>query len=126
MWSQGLKDEMKMKVKIGVWGFIIGAVVAMIIGFKWGGWTTSGTTEQITKEAIQASQVASQAAICVTQFIKDQKYNENLAALQKVGDGWDRQKFIEQGGWDKMPGQKEATAGVADACSKGLEVLSKK
>ncbi len=125
MWSQGLKDEMKMKIKIGVWGFIIGAIVAMIIGFTWGGWITSSTSQQITKEAVSASQIASQAAICVTQFVNDPKYTENLAAVQKL-DSWDRQQFIEKGGWDKMPGQKEALAGVAEACGKGLEALAKK
>lgn len=119
------RDEIKMKVKFGVWGFIIGAVVAMIIGFKWGGWTTSSTTQQMTKEAVSASQVASQAAICVAQFIKDPKYKENMTELQKL-ESYNRQKFIEKGGWDKMPGQKEATSGVADACAVGLETLFKK
>ena len=33
------------KVKYGVWGLIGGAIIAMIIGFAWGGWTTSGTTK---------------------------------------------------------------------------------
>ena len=28
------------KVKYGVWGLIGGAIIAMIIGFVWGGWTT--------------------------------------------------------------------------------------
>ena len=125
MWSQGLKDEMKMKIKIGVWGFIIGAIVAMIIGFTWGGWITSSTSQQIAKEAVSASQVASQAAICVTQFVKDPKYTENLAAVQKL-DSWDRQQFIEKGGWDKMPGQEKAGSSVAQACAKGLEVLASK
>ena len=29
------------KVKYGVWGLIGGAIIAMIIGFAWGGWTTT-------------------------------------------------------------------------------------
>ena len=125
MKSESYKEEIKMKVTFGVWGFIIGAIVAMIIGFKWGGWTTSSTTEQMTKEAVSVSQVASQAAICVTQFIKDPKYKEQSAELQKL-ESYDRQKFIEKGGWDKMPGQKEATPSVAEACAVGLETLFKK
>jgi len=119
------KEINKTKVKFGVWGLIIGAIVAMIIGFKWGGWTTSGTTQQMTKEAVSASQVASQAAICVAQFIKDPKYNERLQELQKL-DSWDKHKYIEKGGWDKMPGRKETTSGVAEACAEGLIALIKK
>ena len=104
---------------------IIGAIIAMIIGFKWGGWTTSGTTQQMTEEAVLASQVASQAAICVAQFMKDPKYNERLQELQK-SDYWDKRKYIEKGGWDKMPGRTEATPGVAEACAEGLMALIKK
>ncbi len=125
MSTNAYREEMKMKITFGVWGFIIGAVVAMIIGFKWGGWTTSSTTQQMSKEAVLSSQVASQAAICVTQFIKDPNYKEKIVELQKL-DSYDRQKFIQQGGWDKMPGQTEAISGVADACAVGLESLIKK
>ena len=125
MSTSAYREEIKTKVTFGVWGFIIGAVVAMIIGFKWGGWTTSSTTQQMTKEAVLASQVASQAAICVAHFIKEPKYDERLQELQKV-DSYERYKYIEKGGWDKMPGQKEATSGVAEACAEGLVALIKK
>ena len=30
-------------------------------------------------------------------------------------------RFIEKGGWDKMPGQKEALSDVAQECAFGLE-----
>jgi hypothetical protein len=38
------------KVKYGVWGLIGGAIIAMIVGFAWGGWTTSGTTKTMGDE----------------------------------------------------------------------------
>ena len=119
------KEINKTRVTFGVWGLIIGAIVAMIIGFKWGGWTTSGTTQEMTEDAVSASQVTSQAAICVAQFIKDPNYNEKLQELQKL-DSWDRRKYIEKGGWDKMPGRKETTSDVAGACAEGLKALIKK
>ena len=121
MSTSAYREEIKTKITFGVWGFIIGAVVAMIIGFKWGGWTTSSTAEQMTQEAVLASQVASQAAICVAQFIKDPKYKEKFAEFQKEGS-YERYKYIEKGGWDKMPGQKEATSGVANACAEGMQI----
>ena len=52
------------KVKYGVWGLIGGAIIAMIIGFAWGGWTTSSTTKRLSDEAV----LAAQAAICVAQI----------------------------------------------------------
>ncbi len=64
-----MKAETEVKVKYGVWGLICGAVVAMIIGFAWGGWTTSSTTQKKSDAAV----LASQAAICVAQFMKERE-----------------------------------------------------
>jgi hypothetical protein len=93
----------------------------MIIGFVWGGWKTAGTTKTMTEEAV----LASQAAICVAQFMKETNHEEKLKEFEKV-EFWQRAEFIEKGGWDKMPGQKEADYAVARACSDGLELLLKK
>jgi hypothetical protein len=116
-----MKPEMTAKIKFGVWGLICGAIIAMIIGFGWGGWTTAGTTQKMTDEAV----LASQAAICVAQFIKQPNHEERLKELGEI-DSWKRSEFIEKGGWDKMPGQEKAGSSVAQACARGLEVLVKK
>lgn len=116
-----MKSESKGKIKYGVWGLIFGAIIAMIIGFGWGGWTTAGTTEAMNKEAVTTSQ----AAICVAQFMKDPNHEEQLKEFEKGSSKWDRTEFIKKGGWDKMPGQKEADYGVAEACSDELNLLTK-
>ena len=116
-----MKSETTGKIKYGIWSLIGGAVIAMIIGFAWGGWTTASTTQTMTKEAV----LASQAAICVAQFMKDPNNEVKLIAFEKVSS-WERVKFIEKGGWDKMPGQEEADYAVSRACSDGLELLIKK
>jgi len=117
-----MKPEAEVRVKYGVWGIVVGAVIAMIIGFAFGGWTTSGTTKTMTQEAV----LASQAAICVAQFMAQPNHAEKLKELAKI-DSWKRAEFIEKGGWDKMPGQtEEADYAVSRACSDGLELLMKK
>jgi len=116
-----MKAEMGEKIKYGVWGFIGGAVVAMIIGFVWGGWTTSSTSQTKSDAAV----LASQAAICVAQFIKEPNSQERLQEFEKI-DSYKRSEFIEKGGWDKMPGQKEASYDVKNACVAGIEALIKK
>jgi hypothetical protein len=35
-------------------------------------------------------------------------------------------ELIDKNGWDKMPGQKDASGGVANACVAGIEALIKK
>jgi hypothetical protein len=114
-----MKPETAGRVKFGVWGLVCGAVIAMIIGFAWGGWTTGGTSRQRTEEAV----LSTRAAICVAQFINDPNYKVKLKEL-KVVDSWDRSAFIEKGGWDKMPGEQKASATVSRACADGLEHLT--
>jgi len=116
-----MKPDTTANVKYGVWGLICGAVIAMIIGFAWGGWTTSGTTKTMTGEAV----LASQAAICVAQFMKQPNPQEKLKALGEVSS-YQRAEVIEKGGWDKMPGQEKGGWGVARACADGIELLTKK
>ena len=116
-----MKTETAGKIKYGIWGLIVGAVIAMIIGFAWGGWTTSSTTEKMSEEAV----LASQAAICVAQFIKEPNHKEKLKELGEL-NSWKRGDFIEKGGWDKIPGQEKAGYLVSRACADGLELLFEK
>ena len=109
------------KVKYGVWGLICGAIIAMIVGFAWGGWTTAGTTARRGDEAV----LAARAAICVAQFMQQPNPQEKLQALEKVYS-YDRTNVITKGGWDKMPGEEQGNFAVARACADGLEVLMKK
>jgi len=116
-----MKTETAEKIKVSVWGLIAGAIIVIIIGFAWGGWTTSSTTQKMSEEAV----LASQAAICVAQFIKDPNHKEKLKELGEL-DSWKRAEFIEKGGWDKMPGQEKSDYLVSRACVDGLESLIKK
>jgi hypothetical protein len=116
-----MKPETAGKVKFGVWGLIFGAVITMIIGFGWGGWTTAGTTKNKTDEAV----LASQAAICVAQFMKQPNHEEKLKELGEI-DTWKRAEYIEKGGWDKMPGQDKPGFSVAQTCARGLDVHIRK
>ena len=116
-----MKTETVGKIKYGVWSLILGAVIAMIIGFAWGSWTTAATTQKMSEEAV----LASNAAICVAQFMKEPNHEEKLKELEKLSS-WTRAEFIEKGSWDKMPGQEKADYGVSRACADGLELLIKK
>src|SRR5688572_33118367 len=108
------------KVKYGVWGLFCGAVIAMIIGFVWGGWTTERTTQRMGEEAV----LAAQAAICVAQFMKEPNHEEHLQALGKISS-YQRGPFIAKGGWDKMPGEEQAGLWALRPSPTGLAWLMK-
>jgi hypothetical protein len=115
-----MKLETGAKVKYGIWGLIGGAVIAMIIGFVWGGWTTSSTANAAIAKAV----VSSQAAICVAQFVKQPNHDAKLKEFGEVSS-WTRTEFVQKGGWDRMPGQETADSEVARACAEGLALLVK-
>jgi len=116
-----MKPETSAKIKFGTWGVIVGAVIATILGFAWGGWTTSSSANAATAKAV----VTSQAAICVAQFVKQPNHEAKLKEFEEASS-WTRGEFIEKGGWDKMPGQDKADPNVARACADGVELLVKK
>ena len=116
-----MKPEVADKIKFGVWGLVGGAVIVMIIGFSWGGWTTASTTKTMNEDAV----LASQAAICVAQFMKGPNHKEKLKEFGELSS-WKRAEFIGNGGWDKMPGQEKAGYDVARVCADELELLIEK
>ena len=85
-----MKTETTGKIKYGVWSLIGGAVIAMIIGFAWGGWSTAATTQKISEEAV----LASHAAICVAQFMNEPNHEEKLKELGELSS-YQRSGFIE-------------------------------
>jgi len=108
------------KLTGGIWGFVAGAGIAMMIGFMWGGWSTSGTTQKMSEQAV----LSSQAAICVAQFMVAPNHKTKIKEFQGA-ESYLRAEFIEKGGWDKMPGQDKAAWGVSSACVTGLEAVIK-
>ena len=47
-----MKAELEAKMQYGIGGLVCGAVVAIIIGFSWGGWSTASATQKVTDTAI--------------------------------------------------------------------------
>jgi hypothetical protein len=116
-----MKPETAATVKHGFWGLVIGAIITMIIGFAWGGWTTRGTSRRMSADAV----LATRAAICVAQFTKDPNYQMRLKEMKAL-NSWERADFIAKGGWDRMPGEEKADFTVSRACADGLEFLMEK
>ena len=116
-----MKEEHALKAKYGVWGIVSGAVLATVVGFALGGWVTGGSAQSQADEAV----LASQAAICVAQFMRESDYDEQMKSFEDISL-WTRWQFIEEGGWDKMPGQEKSDNSVAKACADGVTVLAKK
>jgi hypothetical protein len=92
----------------------------MIVGFSWGGWTLGSSVEKVAKERADTAVLAALAPICVDQFRQAANASANLTELKKISFAWDRETFIEKGGWATMPGSEKADSAVAKACAETL------
>src|SRR5467141_1067695 len=101
-------------------GAAAGAIVVMIVGFNWGGWTLGSTVEKVAKERADSAVVAALAPICVTKFRQAADATANLTELNKFSYAWDRGTFVEKGGWATMPGAATFDSAVARACAEML------
>ena len=113
------------KIKLGLWSAIGGAIVLAIVGFKWGGWVTSGTAREMAEERASEAVVNRLTPICVAQFNQDPEKDQKLKELKKK-DFWDRGKYVEKQGWATMLGEKEPNSEVADECAKRLMEIGSK
>ena len=58
-------------IKPSVWGVVVGSVVTMIIGFSYGGWTTSGTTARLAQQQADAAVTNALVPLCIAQLRAD-------------------------------------------------------
>ena len=102
-------------------GAAIGAVLAMIIGFTWGGWLTASKSRVVIQERVSAAIVSVLAPICYANF---QKADDTVAqrAQLKALRSWEREEFVSKAGWAEIPGESTKTAStnsaIAQACAK--------
>jgi dienelactone hydrolase len=107
-------------VKPGVWGAVIGSILTMIVGFSWGGWTTSSTANQV---AITRSDVAVTAAlvpICLAQEKTDATKGTKLGELKTITSSYEQTEFVMKAGWATFPGKEGPNRDVAEACASAL------
>jgi hypothetical protein len=100
-------------------GAAAGGVLTIILGFGWGGWQMQSNAERIADKRVDAAVVAALTPICVEKFKSSADVKATLVALNAT-DSWQRDSFVEKGGWATFAGSKEPNSAVAEACAKIL------
>jgi hypothetical protein len=96
-----------------------GCIVAtMIVGFSWGGWVTGGTAEDMATDALEQGRAEVAAVVCVKEFMNGAEARMQLASLKDTRSSWQRENFIEEGGWAMVAGQEYDDA--AELCAERL------
>lgn len=103
----------------GIWGGIIGAVVTMIVGFSWLGWTLGGTAERMAVERSNTAVVVALTPSCVSRFLQQPGAAVKLKALREA-DTWKQQELVAEGGWATAAGTTTPNTDLARACAEEL------
>lgn len=101
--------------KPAIWGAIGGAIVAMVIGFAWGGWVTGGTASQMQTASAESAVVQAFTPLCVA---KAEQEPEQIALL-KEERSYQRDNFVVEAGWVDNVSEKYQ-AEVADSCADSI------
>ena len=118
--KHGAKMNSQPKIKPALWGAVAGAVAMIIVGFSVLGWTLGGTAERMAQQREEAATVAALTSVCVATFEAQADAAAKLTEFKKVSTAWDRQSFIEKGGWATTPGTDTTNSAVARACAETL------
>ncbi|MBI2364986.1 MAG: hypothetical protein HYV01_08285 [Deltaproteobacteria bacterium] len=107
------------KIKLGSWSAAGGAILAVFVGFNFGGWVTGGGAAAMAKELAADAVAERLGSICVAQLNRDPDKDKKLIEM-KGKDSWDKGRYIEKQSWAIMPGEDKPDSRVADACAKQL------
>jgi len=105
----------KEKIKTSVWSAMIGAIIAMIIGFGWGGWVLGSTSQHKADSMVEDALVARLSPMCLEQFNKDAQKEMKLKELTAL-NRWERGKYVEEQGWATMPFEREPDKMLSERC----------
>ena len=107
-------------LKPGVWGAVIGSILTMIVGFTWGGWTTSSTANQSALTRADAAVTTALIPICLAQVKLDTTKGKKLGELKAITTSYDQTDFVMKAGWATFPGKADPNRDVAEACAAAL------
>jgi hypothetical protein len=96
-------------------GIALGAVATMIIGFYWGGWTTSSTAQKMVSEAADKATVVALTPSCARMMASN---TEAMAAFKKAEEGYRRESVVRD--TVKEIDGKSPSSDLIDSCATTL------
>ena len=112
--------QMPQWIKPVLWGAVTGSVVTMIIGFSYGGWTTSSTTARLAKVQADAAVTTALVPLCIAKAKADGATVKRMGELEALTSSYDQRDFVTKVGWATVPGSDDPNRDVAEACAAAL------
>lgn len=99
-----------------LWSAAGGAFAAIVVGFAWGGWMTTGGANDVAKRVAEDSVADRLAPICVALAKNDPERDRKIVAL-KGTESWRRGDAVAGFNWATMPGEQKPDSKVAERCA---------
>ena len=81
------------------WSCAGSAILAMVVGFSWGGWVTGGSAREMAEDSAAQARQELAAVVCVERFMAAPDVGVQLTALKEITSSYAQGKFVEDGGW---------------------------
>ena len=107
--------------KPGAYGAMVGAIAVTILGFTWGGWTTSGGAQAMADSSAAEQVTLAMVPVCLDLSEADTERAAKLVILQEASSFQRRDAMMETG-WATLPGTDAPSRELANACLAGLEL----
>jgi len=98
-----------------VWISLAAVLLTLLVGFTWGGWTTTATAQKMATTAAKTAVIERLAPICVAQFNLDPDKGAKLAEFTALSS-YQRAEYVRNQGWATMPGEEGPDRQVVDGC----------
>jgi dienelactone hydrolase len=105
--------------KLGAWGFVVGSIVTMIVGFSWGGWVTHGTADRIATERTASAVTAALVPVCLEKSKSDPGRVKKVEQLKALPSAYEQGDAVLRDGWATVGGS-QLDRDVAEACASQL------
>ena len=107
-------------IKPVVWGAVAGSVMTMIIGFSYGGWTTSDTAARLARQQADTAVTTAMVPLCIAQSKADGAVLQKMGELKTLTSSYEQRDFVTKTGWATVPGSEDPDRDVAAACAAAL------
>lgn len=115
-------NDFKPSKTLWFWSMAGAVVVAIIVGFTLGGWTTGGTAREMAEDSARDARAELASTICVEKFTTSSAASARLAELKETAS-YKRDDFIREGGWARLVGLDTPVPGAAGLCADQLVAM---
>jgi len=123
--------SMPQNIKPLIWGAVVGSVLTMIVGFSYGGWTTSGVVRfnsefpflPVLTDANGLNATTTHTVrpdVNISQSKADRAVMKKMGELKALTSSYDQRDFVTKTGWATVPGNENPNSDVAQACADAL------